>query len=39
MKKKDALQKANSLLKKAENVHTPSTIKRKLKVKDKEKRR
>jgi hypothetical protein len=38
VEKKDALQKARSLMKKAENAHTPSSIKRKLKVKDKEKK-
>ncbi len=32
-KKKDALQQANSLIKKTENAHTPSSIKKRLKIK------
>lgn len=35
--KKTALEKARSQLKKAENVHTPSSIKRKLKSKKQKK--
>ncbi len=35
MKKKNALEKARSALKKAEGAHTPKSIKNKLKVKDK----
>lgn len=33
MKKKSALEKARSMLKKAEHVHTPRSIKQKLKAK------
>jgi hypothetical protein len=35
MKKKNALEKARSALKKAEGANTPTSLKRKLKVKDK----
>ena len=36
MKKKSAIEKARSQLKKAEHVHTPLSIKRKLKKKEKQ---
>lgn len=38
MKKKSALEKARSQMKKAEHVHTPQSIKRKLKKPIKEKK-